>query len=218
MDHIAHVDGLDGQAFHLTDPEPLTVGQLTNVFAKAAGAPSVAVRLDTKLLDRIPVPRLPVIGRVADLVLAELGIPRQTLHYLNYPTRFDSTKRPERAGRQRIPGAADIQLCCASLGVLGAHVQPDHRKNRALARAVQDKVVLITGASSGIGRATALKVGAAGGTGAARRRTPEKLEQTGRRRSVGPARPTCTAATWPTWPTSSGWPRTRSNSTAGSTS
>jgi hypothetical protein len=26
MDHIAHLDGLDGQAFHLTDPDPLTVG------------------------------------------------------------------------------------------------------------------------------------------------------------------------------------------------
>jgi len=178
MDHIAHVDGLDGQAFHLTDPEPLTVGQLTNVFAKAAGAPSVAVRLDTKLLDRIPVPRLPVIGRVADLVLAELGIPRQTLHYLNYPTRFDSTNA------QSALAGSGIQV--PPISSYAAHLweywertfSPDHRKNRALARAVQDKVVLITGASSGIGRATALKVGAAGGTVLLVARTPEKLEQT----------------------------------------
>ena len=178
LDHIAHVDGLDGQAFHLTDPEPLTVGQLTNVFAKAAGAPSVAVRLDTKLLDRIPVPRLPVIGRVADLVLAELGIPRQTLHYLNYPTRFDSTNA------QSALAGSGIQV--PPISSYAAHLweywertfSPDHRKNRALARAVQDKVVLITGASSGIGRATALKVGAAGGTVLLVARTPEKLEQT----------------------------------------
>ena len=40
------------------------------------------------------------------------------------------------------------------------------------------QVVLITGASSGIGRATALKVGAAGGTVLLVARTPEKLEQT----------------------------------------
>ena len=39
MDHIAHHDGLDGQAFHLTDPKPLTAGQVINVFAKAAHAP-----------------------------------------------------------------------------------------------------------------------------------------------------------------------------------
>ncbi|HEY3717001.1 MAG TPA: SDR family oxidoreductase [Jatrophihabitantaceae bacterium] len=178
MDHIAHVDGLDGQAFHLTDPEPLTVGQLTNVFAKAAGAPSVAVRLDTKLLDRIPVPRLPVIGRVADLVLAELGIPRQTLHYLNYPTHFDSTNAQSALAGTGI----EVPPISSYAGHLWEYWErtfsPDHRKNRALARAVQDKVVLITGASSGIGRATALKVGAAGGTVLLVARTPEKLEQT----------------------------------------
>src|SRR5882757_4536574 len=178
LDHIAHVDGLDGQAFHLTDPEPLTVGQLTNVFAKAAGAPSVAVRLDTKLLDRIPVPRLPVIGRVADLVLAELGIPRQTLHYLNYPTRFDSTN-----AKSALAGSGiQVPPISSYAGHLWEYWErtfsPDHRKKRALARAVQDKVVLITGASSGIGRATALKVGAAGGTVLLVARTPEKLEQT----------------------------------------
>jgi len=178
MDHIAHVNGLDGQAFHLTDPEPLTVGQLTNVFAKAAGAPSVAVRLDTKLLDRIPMPRLPVIGRVADLVLAELGIPRQTLHYLNYPTHFDSTNAQSALAGSGIE-VPPISSYAAHLWEYWERTfSPDHRKNRALARAVQDKVVLITGASSGIGRATALKVGAAGGTVLLVARTPEKLEQT----------------------------------------
>ena len=38
MDHIAHQDGLDGQAFHLTDPNPKTAGQVINVFARAARA------------------------------------------------------------------------------------------------------------------------------------------------------------------------------------
>ena len=28
MDHIAHIDGFDGQAFHLTDPKPLSAGQV----------------------------------------------------------------------------------------------------------------------------------------------------------------------------------------------
>ena len=31
MDHIAHQDGLDGQAFHLTDPNPKSAGQVINV-------------------------------------------------------------------------------------------------------------------------------------------------------------------------------------------
>jgi short-subunit dehydrogenase len=43
---------------------------------------------------------------------------------------------------------------------------------------VQDRVVMITGASSGIGRAAALKVGAAGGKVLLVARTREKLEET----------------------------------------
>ena len=27
MDHIAHTKGLDGQAFHLTDPNPMSAGR-----------------------------------------------------------------------------------------------------------------------------------------------------------------------------------------------
>src|SRR5439155_1230645 len=36
MDHIAHTEGLDRQAFHLTDPNPKSAGQVINVFARAA--------------------------------------------------------------------------------------------------------------------------------------------------------------------------------------
>jgi NAD(P)-dependent dehydrogenase (short-subunit alcohol dehydrogenase family) len=47
----------------------------------------------------------------------------------------------------------------------------------SLEQAVGDRVVLITGASSGIGRATALRVGAAGGKVVLVARTREKLEE-----------------------------------------
>jgi short-subunit dehydrogenase len=48
---------------------------------------------------------------------------------------------------------------------------------RSLEDAVKGKTVLITGASSGIGRATALKIGEAGGTVLLVARTKEKLDQ-----------------------------------------
>jgi NAD(P)-dependent dehydrogenase (short-subunit alcohol dehydrogenase family) len=48
----------------------------------------------------------------------------------------------------------------------------------SLHEAVSDKVVMITGASSGIGHAAAVRVGAAGGTVLLVSRTREKLEQT----------------------------------------
>jgi thioester reductase-like protein len=34
LDHIAHKRGLDGQCFHLTDPEPKRVGDILNIFAR----------------------------------------------------------------------------------------------------------------------------------------------------------------------------------------
>ena len=63
-----------------------------------------------------------------------------------------------RAFGQRIPGAGDVL----------AHSLED---------AVSDRIVMITGASSGIGKAAAVKIGAAGGTVLLVARTREKLEE-----------------------------------------
>ena len=62
-------------------------------------------------------------------------------------------------------------------GVPGNLPVPNPLERRTLDRAVRGKVVLITGASSGIGRALALKVGAAGGTVLVVSRTKETLEE-----------------------------------------
>src|SRR5664279_3298299 len=186
MDYLAHEPGLDGQAFHLTDPEPLTVGAMANVFAKAAHAPSFAVNIDSRFLDAIPgsikagLTMLPGAKQVTDLVLAELGIPREVLHYINYPTSFDSTKT-----QAALAGSGIVVPPLASYAqnlweFWERTYSPDRRKDRALARAIKDKNVMITGASSGIGRATALRVGAAGGRVILVARTAEKLEETRR--------------------------------------
>jgi len=188
MDHLAHEPGLDGQAFHLTDPEPMTVGQMANCFAKAAKAPQFAYNVDTKPLESavasIPKPlkvaasRLPYAKRATDLVLAELGIPREVLHYVNYPTRFDSTKTQEALAGSGIE-VPPLSTYAQTLWEYWERTySPDRRKDRALARAIKGKTVMITGASSGIGRATALRVGAAGGKVILVARGVEKLEQT----------------------------------------
>ena len=46
MEHIAHKPGLDGQAFHLVNPEPQNTVGLINTFAAAAKAPQFAVPVD----------------------------------------------------------------------------------------------------------------------------------------------------------------------------
>ena len=54
MDHIAHEPGLDGQAFHLTDPNPKSAGQVINLFAGAAHAPKMQMRARPEDVRRHP--------------------------------------------------------------------------------------------------------------------------------------------------------------------
>ena len=58
------------------------------------------------------------------------------------------------------------------------NLDPDLFKDRSLSGAVRGKIILITGASSGIGKATAVKVADAGATVLLVARSVEKLEET----------------------------------------
>jgi NAD(P)-dependent dehydrogenase (short-subunit alcohol dehydrogenase family) len=184
MDHIAHLEGLDGKAFHLTDPKPLRAGQVMNVFARAAHAPEAAMRIDSRMFGFIPkqvragIQMLPPVKRITDQILADLGIPRQVLVYIDYPTKFDSTQAQEALKGTDIkvpplPSYAEVLW-----DYWERHLDPDLFKDRSLAGAIGGKTVLITGASSGIGKATAVKAAAAGAKVLLVARTPEKLEQT----------------------------------------
>ncbi len=184
MDHIAHIEGLDGQAFHLTDPNPLSAGQVINVFAKAAHAPEAVMRIDSRMFDFIPkqvrggLTMLPPVKRITDQVLGDLGIPRSVLVYINYPTDFDSTNAQlalEGTGIAVPPLASYAERLW---DYWERNLDPDLFKDRSLSGAIGGKVVLITGASSGIGKAAAVKCGAAGAEVLLVARTPEKLEET----------------------------------------
>ena len=54
MDYIAHQPDLDGRAFHLTDPNPLTVGGLMKALTKAAKAPQPTLNVDARAFDALP--------------------------------------------------------------------------------------------------------------------------------------------------------------------
>jgi NAD(P)-dependent dehydrogenase (short-subunit alcohol dehydrogenase family) len=184
MDHIAHIDGFDGQAFHLTDPKPLSAGQVINVFAKAAHAPEATMRIDSKMFDFIPkqvrngLTMLPPVKRITDQVLADLGIPRSVLVYINYPTDFDSTKTQTALEGTGISVPPLPSYAVRLWDYWERNLDPDLFKDRSLSGAIGGKTVLITGASSGIGRATAIKAGEAGANVLLVARTPEKLEET----------------------------------------
>jgi NAD(P)-dependent dehydrogenase (short-subunit alcohol dehydrogenase family) len=184
MDHIAHIEGLDGQAFHLTDPNPLSAGQVINAFAKAAHAPEAVMRIDSRMFDFIPkqvrggLTMLPPVKRITDQVLADLGIPRSVLVYINYPTDFDSTKTQEALEGTGISVPPLPSYADKLWDYWERNLDPDLFKDRSLSGAIGGKVVLITGASSGIGRAAAIRCGEAGAEVLLVARTPEKLEET----------------------------------------
>src|SRR5688500_4683693 len=52
MDHIAHKPRLDGHCFHLTDPEPMRVGEVLNTFARAGHSPEMTMRIDARMFAR----------------------------------------------------------------------------------------------------------------------------------------------------------------------
>ncbi len=168
MDHIAHKKGLDGQCFHLVDPEPMRFGELMNTFCRAAHAPEMTMRLDARMLAVVPgavrsaVTNLPPIKRFTSMLLRDLKLPPATLAFITYPTRFD-TRVAERALKGSKITVPDLEGYAWRIwDYWERHLDPDLFVDRTLRGHVANKVVVITGGSSGIGRASAIKVAEAG--------------------------------------------------------
>jgi thioester reductase-like protein len=182
LDHIAHVPGLNFQAFHLTNPKAMRVGESLNAFAKAAHAPQLALRVDKRLTDALPkgtismLMKLPQIREIRNTVLADFGIPPVVLEHMALRPQFD-TRDTERALAGSGIEVPELATYADKLWDYWERtLDPDLYKDRTFKRVVNGRTVLITGASSGIGRATALKVAAAGGIPLLVARGLEKLE------------------------------------------
>ncbi len=186
IDHIAHEPGLDGQAFSLTDPAPKSAGEVINLFARAADAPQAALRLDSDVTDpatslvRTGLRFFPPARRAVKAGLGQLGIPASMLTYVNYPTRFDSSNAQAALKGSGISVPPLETYADRVWDYWERTLDPDLFKDRTLSAAVRGKVVLITGASSGIGKAAAVKAAGAGATVLLVARSIEKLEETKR--------------------------------------
>jgi NAD(P)-dependent dehydrogenase (short-subunit alcohol dehydrogenase family) len=186
MDYIAHQPGLDGQAFHLTSPKSQRSGEVWNTFARAAHAPQLSMRLDAKLLKALPkgtismLMQLPALRGVRKAILADFGIPEEVIGYIGLTAQFD-TRDTERALQGSGISVPPLETYADKLwDYWERNLDPDLFKDRSFEGAVNGKTVLITGASSGIGKAAALKIAKAGGIPILVARGSDKLEETKR--------------------------------------
>jgi NAD(P)-dependent dehydrogenase (short-subunit alcohol dehydrogenase family)/thioester reductase-like protein len=184
MDHIAHQPDYDGRCFHLTDPEHYSMGELINIFAEAGHTPKFSMRLDSRMFAFIPrvvrdtLTGLPPVRRVIRTMLDDMGLPESVLMFVNYPTRYDNrdTERALKGSGIEVPQLRDY--AAKIWDYWERSLDPDLFIDHSLEGNVKGKVVLITGASSGIGKASALRLAEAGATVLLVARTPEKLEET----------------------------------------
>ena len=184
LDYLAHKKGLDRKCFHLTDPSPHRIGEVLNIFAKAAHAPQMTMRINARMFGFIPAPILYGIGSLAPVkrmiraVLKDLGIPRDVFQFINWPTRYDNR---EAAKALKGSGIEVPQLASYAPKLWDyweRNLDPDLFIDRSLSGRVKDRVVVVTGASSGIGKATALKLASAGAKVMLVARGEEKLLDT----------------------------------------
>ncbi len=183
MDHIAHQPGLDGLVFHLCNPRRQRSGDVINAFAEAAHAPKLSMRIDSKLIQALPkgtfsmLMALPAAKGVRRSILADFGIPDEVLSYVGLTAEFD-TRDAERAleGSGILVPALD-SYAAKLWDYWERNLDPDLFKDHSFAGAVNGKTVLITGASSGIGKAAAMKIARAGGIPILVARSTDKLEE-----------------------------------------
>lgn len=184
IDHIAHKPKLDGKCFHLVDPNPLRVGEVLNIFAAAAHAPQMSMRIDARMFAFVPesiraaLANLPPIKRLIAMILRDYRIPKDVLRFINYPTRFDAREAEAALKGSGIAVPPLESYAWRLWDYWERHLDPDLFVDRSLAGRVRGKIVMVTGGTSGIGKATVLKLAQAGAHVLIVARKREELEQT----------------------------------------
>ncbi len=183
LDVISHKASIAKKCFHLVDPVGYRVGDVLDIFSRAAHAPKMNLFVNAALLGFIPrsvkksLMALAPVRRVRNAIMADLGLPEDMLTFVNYPTRFDC--------RETLAALKGSGVECPNLKDYAwrvwdyweRHLDPDLHIDRSLKGTVSGKVVLITGGSSGIGLAAAHKFAEAGAITLICGRDQDKLDE-----------------------------------------
>ena len=180
---ISHQASIAKKCFHLVDPVGYRVGDVLDIFSRAAHAPRMNLFINAALLGFIPkgikksLMAMAPVRRVRNAVMKDLGLPEDMLTFVNYPTRFDC--------RETMAALKGSGVACPNLKDYAwrlwdyweRNLDPELFIDRSLKGTVAGKVVLITGGSSGIGLAAAHKFAEAGATTIICGRDQDKLDE-----------------------------------------
>ncbi|HEV2217016.1 MAG TPA: SDR family oxidoreductase [Candidatus Dormibacteraeota bacterium] len=183
MDAIAHRPDLDGQTFHLTDPNARSFGDVTNEFCRAAHAPQFTLRVDSRAAAMLPKEAQDMLQhwRVAQTLkrrlLEGVRIPEAAMQYVLSRARFTSENAQAALAGTGVECPPLHTYAWKIWDYWERHLDPEALTERNLRAVLEDRVVVVTGASSGIGRATASLVARHGARVVLVSRTKEKLDE-----------------------------------------
>jgi NAD(P)-dependent dehydrogenase (short-subunit alcohol dehydrogenase family) len=184
IDHIAHGKAdVKGKCFHLVDPMGYRIGDVLDVFNKAAHAPKMNVFVNAALLGFIPksvkkgMMALAPVRRIRAAVMKDLGLPEDIFTFVNWPTRYDRRELDAALKGSGIECPKLDDYAWRLWDYWERHLDPDLFIDRSLKGTVAGKVVLVTGGSSGIGLAAAHKFAEAGATTIICGRDQDKLDE-----------------------------------------
>ena len=178
LDHLMHRAEGDGQAFHLVNRHPQPLREVYGALAAAAGAPTAMMTLPKEVLAPLALlSRVPGATVARDLVLNQLEIPPEVIDHVTFASDFTSRKTRE-ALRGTGISAPEFSSYAKNLWVYwAAHLDPQRARHDDPAGKLVDRVVVITGASSGIGKALALALAEEGAISLLLARRAEELEE-----------------------------------------
>jgi NAD(P)-dependent dehydrogenase (short-subunit alcohol dehydrogenase family) len=180
---LLHRDGLDGQAFHLVAPKPQRLLDVVNAFARSAGAPTVVVPIDRRVVSPVVAAgqallgRLPGVAEVAGFALDRIGIPPQVIPHATFRPVFDATRTQRLLEDTGIAVPPLESYADVLWDYWRRNLDPLRARRSRTGGGIAGRTVVITGASSGIGRAAALAVARAGGVPLLVARSADKLEE-----------------------------------------
>lgn len=185
MYHIAHKAGEDNKAFFLIPKDAPHAGEMLSIFMRAAHGPEFSSYLSTQSLPKgleagfkALAGKIPMSRVLEKRLSSALHVPVSTLGYVNNHAHFvdKNTRAALKGSKISCPPLADYAEILWKYWDM--HMDFDVKVPRRLLGQLKGKVVVVTGASSGIGFITAKKLAKGGAKVCLVSRTRATLEET----------------------------------------